>query len=169
MKNQQGVGLLEVMVALLLLAVAVLGFTALQLRAVGASIEAGNNIHAVNFARDLTERMRVNRDGLAEYKTAASTTTGYTVSTATTCEDATHCTPAQLAAYDFVQVNKKAQLAGMEMAIRQCQGMSTNRYCIYVAWDDTTPTNGSADTDCTDGTSYVAGAKCIIMESFNYE
>lgn len=38
---QRGVGLIEVLVALVLLGVAVLGFTALQLRALAASHEAG--------------------------------------------------------------------------------------------------------------------------------
>ena len=49
---QRGVGIVEVMVALLLLAIGVLGFTALQLRAVSASMEAGNQVAALNIARD---------------------------------------------------------------------------------------------------------------------
>lgn len=58
--NQKGVGLLEVMVALMLLGIAVLGFVAMQLRANNISLEADYNMHAVEMARDLHERMRVN-------------------------------------------------------------------------------------------------------------
>lgn len=60
MRAQRGVGMVEVLVALLLLAIGVLGFTALQLRAVSASMEASNQVLALNLARDLTERMRAN-------------------------------------------------------------------------------------------------------------
>lgn len=39
MKSQQGIGLIEVLVALLLLAVAVLGFSAMQITAIKATDE----------------------------------------------------------------------------------------------------------------------------------
>ena len=55
MRNiQKGVGLVEVLVALVLLSIAV--FVALQIRAMGASVEAGMNVTS-NVARDL-ERMQ---------------------------------------------------------------------------------------------------------------
>lgn len=51
--------------ALVLLGIAVLGFTALQIRAVAASADAGQNIQAMNIViRDLSERIRMNRAGL---------------------------------------------------------------------------------------------------------
>ena len=56
-KYQKGVGLLDILVALLLLAIAVLGFVALQLRAVEATAEGANRIQAMNIARDLAERL----------------------------------------------------------------------------------------------------------------
>lgn len=64
--NQKGVGLVEVLVALLLLAIAVLGFAALQLKAVDASAEANQQVLALTIARDLAERMRANPQGLRE-------------------------------------------------------------------------------------------------------
>ncbi|MCU7226027.1 type IV pilus modification protein PilV, partial [Acinetobacter bohemicus] len=59
--HQQGVGLMEVLIALLILAIGVMGFIALQYRAVEATIESGSRIQAINLGRDLAERMRVNR------------------------------------------------------------------------------------------------------------
>ena len=59
--KQQGVGLIEVLVALLILAIGVMGFIALQYRAIEATAESGSRIQAINLARDLAERMRVNR------------------------------------------------------------------------------------------------------------
>ena len=57
-KNQKGVGLVEVLVALLLLAVGVLGYTILQLRAVDASGEALMRSQGIMVLRGLSENMR---------------------------------------------------------------------------------------------------------------
>lgn len=166
MKSQQGVGLLEVLIALVLLGIAVLGFAALQLRAINASLEASNNVQAVSLARDLAERMRVNRDGLATYRNGSD---GYTATAVNNKCSTEPCTPAELAVYDFSQVQQRAEAAGMGVAVRNCQGISAARACIYVAWDETTPTNGTGENDCTNGTTYVPSAKCIILEAYNYD
>jgi type IV pilus assembly protein PilV len=61
---QKGVGLVEVLVALLLLAVGVLGFTLLQVSALNSSIEASKRIQAMSLAKDIAERIRANQEGL---------------------------------------------------------------------------------------------------------
>ncbi len=167
MNKQRGVGLMEVLVALVILSIAILGFAALQLRAVSASLEAGNNIHATNLARDLAERMRLNRSGFATYR-AAATNVELNGAASTACETAA-CDATTLANYDLSQVRKKATDAGMQIAILPCQGTTLKRSCIYVSWDDTNPTNGSGANDCTNGTRYRTNAKCIIMETYNYD
>ena len=58
--NQRGVGLVEVMVALLLLAVAVLGFSALQLNALSATDESLVRSRAMSMSKQLSENMRLN-------------------------------------------------------------------------------------------------------------
>ena len=166
MRNyQKGVGLMEVLVAIVLLAIAVLGFTALQLKALAASIDAGNHIQATNLAQDLSERIRVNRDGFTEFTKTAD----YTGITSPRNCIANSCSSQQLAQFDFSQVKNKAIALGMQIALRNCQNSTLKRKCVYVAWDKTTPTNGSADTDCTNGTAYKTNAKCIIMELYNYD
>lgn len=164
--NQKGVGLLEVMVALMLLGIAVLGFVAMQLRANNVSIEADNNMHAVELARDLHERMRINREGINTYN---GSYTGGTV--ATDCRSA-DCTPADLAVYDFEQVKKNAETLGMSLAIHECpksNATDEQRHCIYVAWGDTTATIGTNTSDCTKAdATYNHNAQCIFMESLSY-
>lgn len=159
MKAQRGVGLVEVLVALLLLSIAIFGFIALQIRAVAASSEAGKNIEATNLARDIAERIRVNRNGLNEYKA---------VSNPPDCSTK-FCTSKEMAQYDFSQVKTQASLLGMDLEILDCQGSNFKRQCIYVAWELTTPTDGLASPHCTNGTAYVSDAKCIIMEIYNYD
>ena len=158
MKRQTGVGLVEVLVALVLLSIAVLGFVALQIRAITASNEATMNVQATNIARDLAERMRMNRDGLA----------GYVANTDTTNCATAFCSPEDMAKYDFRQVSSRAADLGMSMDVLNCQGSTLVRKCIYVAWEGTTATNGTGSSDCTNGAAYVPNAKCIIMEVYNY-
>lgn len=158
MKRQTGVGLVEVLVALVLLSIAVLGFVALQIRAITASNEATMNVQATNIARDLAERMRMNRDGLA----------GYVANTDTTNCATAFCSPEDMAKYDFRLVSSRATDLGMSMDVLNCQGSTLVRKCVYVAWEGTTATNGTGSSDCTNGAAYVPNAKCIIMEVYNY-
>lgn len=149
---------MEVLVALVLLSIAVLGFVALQIRAITASNEATMNVQATNIARDLAERMRMNRDGLA----------GYVANTDTTNCATAFCSPENMAKYDFRLVSSRATDLGMSMDVLNCQGSTLVRKCIYVAWEGTTATNGTGSSDCTNGAAYVPNAKCIIMEVYNY-
>ena len=158
MKRQTGVGLVEVLVDLVLLSIAVLGFVALQIRAITASNEATMNVQATNIARDLAERMRMNRDGLA----------GYVANTDTTNCATAFCSPENMAKYDFRLVSSRATDLGMSMDVLNCQGSTLVRKCIYVAWEGTTATNGTSSSDCTNAAAYVPNAKCIIMEVYNY-
>lgn len=169
MKNQRGIGLMEVLVALVILAIAILGFAALQLRAVTASIEAGNNVQATNFARDLSERMRVNRSGLSVVQGSAGYIGG---ASGGDCASRT-CTATQQMVYDFHQVKTQAEAAGMQLAVRPCAATTLKRSCIFVSWDNTNPTIGNTDTDCQKEVnglvSYQTKARCIVMEAYNYE
>lgn len=56
--DQKGVGLIEVMVAVLLLSIAVLGFSALQMRAISATDESLVRTKSLTLVRNLSEIMR---------------------------------------------------------------------------------------------------------------
>jgi type IV pilus assembly protein PilV len=173
-KTQTGVGLVEVMVALLLLGVAVLGFIALQVRAISASEEAGQNVQAMNLARDLSERMRMNREGLLSYEPSSNTPAA--------CDETQYCNPTDMAHFEYAQVEERAEQQGMAINILDCQGVNNTfrRKCIYVAWGKTEATDASSTSSssdassdesaaCTNGTSYEPNAQCVIMEVYNYE
>ena len=70
LSNQHGVGLVEVLVAVLLLSVAVLGFSALQMRAISATDESLVRTKSLTLVRNLAEVMRAYPDG---YVTGAGT------------------------------------------------------------------------------------------------
>ena len=73
--NQKGVGLIEVLVALMLLAIAVLGFTAMQMTAVKATDESLMRTRALTVMRGAAEMMRANAEGIPAFKTAINTAT----------------------------------------------------------------------------------------------
>lgn len=86
--NQQGVGLVEVLVTVLVLAVGLLGLAALQARSLKASGDAQAMQMAVQYASDYFERMRSNRTNMTAYTMSAeqptcSTTVPLTGSLAT--------------------------------------------------------------------------------------
>jgi type IV pilus assembly protein PilV len=69
--RQSGVSLLEVMIAVLVLAVGVLGAASLQLNAIRYSASAGYSTQAALAARDMLDRMRANPSALASYVSAS--------------------------------------------------------------------------------------------------
>jgi type IV pilus assembly protein PilV len=169
-KYQAGVGLIEILVALLVLAIGILGFVALQYRAVEATSEAINRVQAMNIARDMAERIRANRDGFATYKTETSTAANQT-NFETDC-NANTCSADDLADFDVSQVTSKAADLGMTVNMLSCADNRDGRNCLYVAWGDTSATDGKGTGDCTDGTSYNNGSvgkppsTCVIMETY---
>ena len=161
---QNGVGLIEVLVAMLILAIGVLGFIALQYRAIEATSESGYRVQAINIARDLAERVRINRGVVDTYMSEIGTPDKQTVS-AKNCFT-TNCSTTELADFDVAQVTVRARSVGMSMNVMECQGNSDGRNCVYVAWGDTSATNGTGQGDCTNNTAYNPASTCLIMELY---
>lgn len=171
MHSQQGIGMVEVMVALLLLANAVLGFSFLQMRAVDASTEAMSKLQATNLARDLSERIRANAQAYTVYLQAvnldqASQQAKNCVQTNTE----TPCSTAQqLALFDVSEIKQLAQRQGMQIRMPLCHtsGNQSARNCIYVAWGETQAIDDdSSKLACTRNGSYLPRAQCVVMELY---
>ena len=119
MKYQKGIGMMEILVALLILAIGVLGFIALQYRALEATSESTYRVQAVTIARDLAERIRVNRNAFSVYKTELSTAANQKTYK-TNCLT-TSCSDTDLADFDVSQITTRAAVFGMTMNIMNCQ------------------------------------------------
>lgn len=161
---EEGVGLLEVLLALVLLSVTLLGYSTLQLHAMNAAQTANQRLQAMSLVRDLTERMRVNRQGLAGYQTQ---TINSKVPSCGVGAGGDFCQPLQMAAYDLAEVQEKAKALAMQLAVLPCQNTSRRRQCIYVAWGQTKPSDGESPQDCTYGGAYVLHSRCIVMEVYD--
>lgn len=96
-RRQGGVGMIEVMIALLVFAVGMMGMIAMQLGAKRASYEATQRSLATSLSRDILERMRSNPAALDNYVVNEISSQS---TPATNCSNV-DCTPQQLAAYDL--------------------------------------------------------------------
>jgi type IV pilus assembly protein PilV len=168
LKNQNGVGMIEVLVALLILALGVLGYVAVQLRAIDASAEALTKSQAVLVMRGLAENIRSNPAAIANYPTLVAGYNNYSSSTAapTTCLN-TVCTPVQMAAHDAFHAAKNADQYGMKITMDDCPGvtntMTLRRKCLYTFWGKTEP----VITNCMSTTgTYVSGSSCLMLEVY---
>ena len=159
MKYQNGVGLMEVIVAMLLLGIAVLGFALLQYKSLSIGEQSLRKIEAINVARNLSERMYFNREGA--YKNVSSTDTDKCLNS--------YCTADEFAEKDIADVTKIAEEKNMSVAILSCPDTKNLRNCIYVAWDETKASQSdSDDSACTDKSKfkYKSDARCIVVEAF---
>ena len=171
--HQHGVGLVEILVALLVLAIGVLGFVALQYRSLEASAESTSRVQAITLARDLAERIRVNWNSFGVYKTELGTAANQKTSTKN-CVGSIICTDTELADFDVAQVTVRAASLGMTMNITKCPNTPNQRQCIYVAWGETASIDGTANGagNCTTTdtvaktTSYDPTSTCVIMEAY---
>lgn len=169
---QKGVGMIEVLVALLILSIAILGFVGLQLRASEAGSEASNRILAMNVARDLAEKIRINSAQVLTYASEMATTTNQKESSSDCFNN--YCTPAQKADFDVKQSYLNALALGMSMSMQVCPSGSNGKQCIYVAWGKTLPSNSTASSEnlnsctvsSTNGFTYRDNSKCTVMEVF---
>jgi type IV pilus assembly protein PilV len=94
---QKGFTMIEVLVALVVLAIGMLGIAALYLNSLQAGRSAIYRTEAVNLAADLADRIRANRTAIISYGNV------YTDAFAAVpaCFTTAGCTPAQLATSDL--------------------------------------------------------------------
>ncbi|WP_020410262.1 type IV pilus modification protein PilV [Hahella ganghwensis] len=103
LKAQKGLGLIEVLVTVLILAVGLLGIAALQAKSLKNNAESYYRTQATVLATDLADRVRSNRAILDTFENAYDMTfaTSKTITTTKNCETAA-CSESDLAEYDKV-------------------------------------------------------------------
>ena len=165
---QRGVGLVEVLVSVLLLSVAVLGFSALQLQAIKATEESLVRTQALSVIRGLAENMRANPLQLKAYQDAINATTPSTV---VSCgELADNCTSDKIAVKEANAAVKKLKEYDININMVTCPGTASfsEIKCIIAAWGDTKPIMDDTDTlaCATVNGVYKSGGTCVIVEAY---
>ena len=164
--SQKGVGLMEVLVAMLILAIAILGYAALQVRATAATEESIKRADALILLNGLAEKIRLNPTG--DYKAAVP-------SSLPNCDSG--CNAANQALYDLKQYSDVAVSKGMKVGVMNCLNTSASqeRLCLIAAWGETQPiTDAKATPDApavqnaclkTDG-KYADDSSCLVLEAY---
>ena len=156
-RNLQGFTMIEVLVAVVILAVGILGVAGLQ----GTSLRNTHSAHlrtqATSIARDMVERIRSNRDfALASadnYHVALSAT----ASSGTDCANGP-CTATELATYDknqWLQALDSLPYGNGTVTVNPANRSAT----ITVMWDNDR-TGATAGTSCGED-----DLTCIVMTS----
>jgi len=130
--KQQGFTLLEVLIALLILSIGLLGLAALQTTGLRSNEMASMRTTSTMLAYDISDRMRANPQGFADgdYVIDSGPVTG----TVTDCI-AGVCTPAQMATFDLDQWKDAIdRLPGGQGDITQTAGPPLV-HTITVRWD----------------------------------
>lgn len=169
-RRDAGFGLIEILAAVLVLAVGVVGFAALQLRAVQTSGDSYYRTQAMSIAQDLAERVRANSTQVATYTDEATWPTDAVDQALIDDCMVGNCTLAEMVAFDAASVRFNAQtlLPQGLVNMQACPASALN--CIFVAWDGLLPTAGP-DGQCVDENGLymnppanMAMLPCVMLE-----
>jgi type IV pilus assembly protein PilV len=133
--NGAGFTLLEVLVALCVLATGMLGIGMMLLESIRSSRSALHRTAAVALAADLGERIRANRAAGNAYALGAGTVAGAPPSE---CTASDACGPSDVAALDLYKW-QQAVLTGLPAAVASVQvapvsGLPANTFAISIRW-----------------------------------
>lgn len=156
--REQGLGLIEVLVALLVFSVGMLGMASTQIEAKKASHEATQRTLATSFARDIVERMRANPKALPSY--IVTELGSSTVDMSTNCS-LSSCSPAVLAKRDLYEWNELllgasqrvtshglTSYAGGLVDARACITVASGEVTVALAWRGFRPMQNSTGSSC---------------------
>ena len=156
--RERGLGIIEVLVALLIFSLGMLGMASTQLAAKKASHEATQITLATSFARDIIERMRANPKALPSY--SVSELGRSALDMGTNCGVA-NCSPAVLAKRDLYEWSELllgasqrvntlglTAYAGGLVDARACITVSSGEITVALAWRGFTPMQNSITSNC---------------------
>jgi len=139
LKNSRGFSLVEVLIALVIMSVGMLGIAGLYVHSMQAGRTSMLRHHAVTLAGDIADRIRANPTAGAAYAAAPSANT--------TCVDQNaDCNVAQMAAQDILLWRAQALEFLPPMANNTEQvvvnfnaGTLPQSYTVTIRWDEPTP------------------------------
>jgi type IV pilus assembly protein PilV len=136
-RTQHGFTLLEVLIALLVLSIGLLGLAALQTVGLRSNQMATMRTLATQMTYDITDRMRANPDGLTPGNQYYVIGTGDTAPTMTKDCDAEICNSQELAIYDLNEWREiVTSLPGGLSSITQTTVAGVTTHTITVHWNE---------------------------------
>jgi type IV pilus assembly protein PilV len=142
--HQKGIGLIEVLVAVFILAGGLLGLAALQTQSLRYSHESYLRTQASILAADMIDRLRVNADEALDTN-SYTFTMGTSVSVSTTACESAACSASALAPYDYKQWSDAltSQLPGGQGSVTPgTKAGGLREYTIIVQFNSVNSTKG---------------------------
>lgn len=138
-ESDTGFTLIEVLVAVLVLSIGLLGLAGLQANSLRFNTDSSIQTQAAYMANDMADRMRANA-GTATLITYPSATATQVAS----CYNTGGCTPGQMASNDLYEWNQA--LAGLPAGQGTITALGGGVYNITVRWDELR--NGATGLGC---------------------
>lgn len=155
-KRQQGISMLEVLIALLIITIGALGFAGLQMKALHSSNDANHRARAILLAQDAVERFQANPEELDSYLSANWPSTG---SLNTSCTGEEPCSADAMRDKDLEELahNAASSLPGGQIMAEECS--FNEMACVVISW-------GEQDIDDCIGVSGIDNQQnqCLVME-----
>lgn len=161
---QRGVGMLEVLIAVLVIAIGALGFAGIQLTALKSSEDANYRAHATLIAQDAIERFLANPTeldlytSLGSWQSGAVAPGGQPVNWKQCIDNA--CSSAEMARWDIEQLRwvTANSLPSGQLVTRACGFNGLD--CVVVSWSEQIP----ADCITAVGINVAQDTSCLVME-----
>lgn len=167
--------MIEVMVALFIFSVGILGIISLQLFAKQNNYDAVQRTTAAALASSIAEKMRINHEAAADYISTAEPVANTVLPT--TCSTSPGCTPAELAQHDLQEwyslisgatettpdLTNAGGLAAPSACIRQDPlgkggDVGDTEYRIVIAWRGRSAISNPTSDTCGQGATDGSGA-----------
>ncbi|MBT8435461.1 MAG: type IV pilus modification protein PilV [Gammaproteobacteria bacterium] len=142
-KIQQGVTLIEAMIALLVISVGLLGIASLQITAMSQNASSLNHSQAVWFAYNMSDRIRANTAAQFNNYNGINTSTGYTQDCMTL-----NCSDAQMVVADAADWETMVETlpSGQGIITSSPDAILGTVLQVTVMWDD--DGTGAGGTNC---------------------
>ena len=151
LKNQQGLGMIEALISLLIISIGLLGIAALQITSMQNSASANWHSMAVWYSYEMTDRISANGTNNFLLYNGIDTDNGYSMD----CQ-ALPCTADQMVEADATDwTNMVQNLPNGRGVIR---ADASNNLQVSVIWDD-----NSAENNCTNGEPAGANQSCYTV------
>ena len=162
-RNLAGFTLIEVLVALVILSLGILGVVALQAASLRNTTASSQRSIAINLASDISDRMRANPAGLmlGDYIYANYSGTSVTGVATADCASTTGCGSQALAQNDISEWN--AAIMSMLPQVPAAGTVPAGVVCV-----DSTPDDGTPDTPACDD-KVLVGTSATEIDRPNYK
>ena len=135
--SQRGFSMIEVLISLVLIAVAMLGQAGLQANALRFSKSGALRMQAVFLSNEMAERMEGNKAGAIAGNYVIGSASSTVLTSATDCMSAP-CSSSVLAAYDLAEWTARvsAVLPSATWQITQTTTGNPSTYSVVITWQD---------------------------------